>query len=204
MAKTDWRKEYRQLYTPSAKAPAMVEVPALQFLMFDGQGDPNSGDFGEAMGTLYPVGYTLKFMLKEEGHDWVVMPPEALWWADDMDDFLTGDKSNWQWTAMMMQPDVVTAEHFAAAVQQVREKKDPPGLGRLRFETFEEGPSAQIMHLGPYSEEGPTIEKLHAFIAEQGYARHGKHHEIYLGDPRRTKPGKLKTVLRQPVGPADG
>lgn len=204
MAKVDWRKEYRELYSPSAKAPAMVEVPALQFLMMDGQGDPNSGDYGEAMGALYGVGYTLKFMLKADGHDWVVMPPEALWWADDMDDFITGDKSNWQWTAMMMQPGVVTEEHFAAAVEQVREKKDPPGLERLRFETYEEGPSAQIMHLGPYSEEGSTVEKLHAFIEEQGYARRGKHHEIYLGDPRRTKPEKLKTVLRQPVGPTDG
>ncbi len=200
MAKVDYKKELKHLYAASAKAPVMVEVPAMQFAMIDGEGDPNTSEaFQEAMGCLYGISYTLKFMLKAEGHDWTVMPAEGLWWSDDMDDFVSGNKDGWQWTLMIMQPDVVTEAHYQAAVAQLREKKDPPGLEKLRFETFGEGLSAQIMHIGPYADEAPTIEALHAFIEADGKQRRGKHHEIYLGDPRRTKPEKLKTVVRQPV-----
>jgi len=201
VAKIDLKKELKELFSPPSKAPAIVDVPEMQFIMLDGQGDPNtSEDFGDAMGVLYGLSYTLKFMLKEDGHDWVVMPPEGLWWAEDMDVFrVDSRKDEWLWTLMIMQPDVVTSAHFETALNQLRDKKDPPGLEKARFETFHEGPSAHIMHIGPHAEEGPTIEGLHQFIADAGHKLRGKHHEIYLGDPRRTKPERLKTVLRQPI-----
>jgi hypothetical protein len=135
------------------------------------------------------------------GKDFGVMPLEGLWWTEDMKDFTVGNKKNWLWTAMIMQPDVVTEEIFNQAIEQVREKKSPKSLDKLRFASYEEGRSAQVMYVGPYSGEGPTILDLHKFIVDQG----GKleecdkhHHEIYLGDPRRTDPSKLKTIIRQP------
>jgi hypothetical protein len=178
----------------------MVDVPAMNFAMVDGSGDPNtSEEFQEAMGVLYPVSYTLKFMLKPTGFDYTVAPPEGLWWSESMEDFVRLDKSRWQWTVMIMQPEPVTPDLFDRGVATVKEKKDPPGLERLRLETYDEGHSAQILHVGPYAEEGPTIERLHAFIKAQGCRPCGKHHEIYLGDPRRAAPEKLKTIIRQPV-----
>jgi hypothetical protein len=128
------------------------------------------------------------------------MPPEGLWWSDDMAAFDQGRKDEWKWTLMIAQPDLVTPEMVAEAIEAVRKRKDPPALAKLRFERFAEGKCAQIMHIGPYSEERPTIAKLHAFIAEQGSQLRGKHHEIYLSDPRRAKPEKMRTVLRQGVG----
>lgn len=217
MPKTDLKKELKQLYFPSAKECVMVEVPAMNFLMVHGAGSPEgSVAFQEAMGALYSVAYTLKFMLKKSAAagvapvpDSVVMPLEGLWWADDMEAFdPTGAeahrKDQWKWTAMIMQPPRITAELVEAAKAEIRAKAKkgkpvPPGLGRLTFERFDEGLSAQIMHLGPYSAEAPIVQRLHAFIREQGRRLRGKHHEIYLGDPRRGDPAKLKTVIRQPV-----
>lgn len=201
MAKIDLKKELKYLYGPSAREPVMVDVPPLKFLMVDGQGDPNnSREYAEALEALYAVGYTLKFMAKgqDPDMDYTVMPLEGLWWSEDMDSFLTGAKDKWLWTSLMMQPDFITDEMVAEAREGVRRKKDPVALDKLRFETFEEGKSAHIMYFGPFADEGPTIQRIHDFIEEQGCTRRGLHHEIYLSDPRRTAPEKLRTVIRQP------
>lgn len=203
MEKVDLKKQLKHLYRPPAKSPVVVEVPAMNFLMIDGEGDPNSAQvYQEAVEALYAVAYALKFMIKKgpQAVDYGVMPLEGLWWVEDMRQFSVEDKSAWQWTMMIMQPDFVSAILYTEALEQVKAKKDPPALSRMRFENYDEGLSAQIMHIGPYAAEAPTIEKLHQFIADQGYQRRGKHHEIYLGDPRRTAPERLKTVIRQPMG----
>lgn len=204
MAELDLKKQYRELYLPSAKECSVVDVPELQFLMIDGHGDPNTGDeYREALEALYAMSYTLKFLSKQkEDIDYVVMALEGLWWTDDMADFSEDDKSAWSWTSMIMQPSHLTADHMDAAVEQVRSKKNPPALDKVRFEPFREGLSVQIMHVGPYAEEAPTIARLHRFAGDNGYQLRDKHHEIYLSDPRRAAPEKLRTVIRQPVEPA--
>ncbi len=201
MTKLDLKKELRDYYQPSAKHCSVVEVPEWNFLMIDGHGDPNtSAAYREAMEALYPVSYTLKFFSKQElGIDYTVMALEGLWWADDMDAFPGDDKDSWNWMSMIMQPDHLTEEHVAIAIDEVRAKKNPPALDRLRFEPFREGTAVQIMHIGPYDAEAPTIARLHEFAHENGYRLTGRHHEIYLGDPRRTAPERLRTVIRQPV-----
>jgi hypothetical protein len=201
MEKLDLRKQLKHLYRPPKNQVVVVDVPEMSFLMVDGAGDPNtSRGFQEAIGALYAVAYTLKFTMKKGPAqvDYPVMALEGLWWTEDMEQFSIEDKSAWQWTLMIVQPDLITAELVDEAVAQVKEKRDPPGLSRLRFEAFAEGRCAQIMHIGPYSEERPTIERLHAFIEEGGHRLRGRHHEIYLSDPTRAKPENLKTVLRQP------
>lgn len=203
MNKTDYKKVLGSLYSGKVGQCVAVDVPVMQYLMVDGHGDPNtSQEYVDAMQALYPLAYTLKFMCKKElAEDYAVMPLEGLWWSDDMADFLTGNKSNWQWTAMIMQPAIITQEMFDRAVQQVADKKAPTALGKVRLETYHEGRAAQVMYVGPYAAEGPTIQQLHAFIGEQGgrlTATNKHHHEIYLGDPRRTDPAKLKTIIRQP------
>ncbi|KPK50458.1 MAG: hypothetical protein AMK72_02255 [Planctomycetes bacterium SM23_25] len=201
MDKIDLRKERPDLWKASAKAPTMVDVPAMHFLMVDGEGDPNtSAAFQQAIEALYGLSYTLKFASKMgRGIDWKVMGIEGLWWADDPEAFRAGRKDEWRWTLLIAQPDVVTAEAVEAARETLRQKKNPAALDRVRLERFDEGLSAQMLHVGPYSEEGPTIERLHAFIRDEGYDLAGKHHEIYLSDPRRVAPEKLKTILRYPV-----
>jgi hypothetical protein len=202
MAKLDLKQTLKQLYSPSAKEPAIVDVPPLNFLMVDGAGDPNSApEFAEAMGALYTVAYTLKFRLKKADPpvEYVVMPPEGLWWAEDMSEFALDRKDAWQWTLMIAQPEDVTEALVAEAVAEAARKKELPGLPNLRLDRFHEGLSAQIMHLGPYAAEAPTISRLHDFIRESGHTLRGKHHEIYLSDPRRAAPEKLRTVIRQPI-----
>ncbi|MFH1215180.1 MAG: GyrI-like domain-containing protein [Pseudomonadota bacterium] len=201
MEKIDYKKKFKPLYTPSQKEVSLVEVPVMNFLMVDGQGDPNtSQSFHDAIEVLYSVSYTLKFMIKKSGvADYTVPPLEGLWWCDDMTEFSIGNKEIWKWTLMIMQPEYVTKELLEQAIAEVERKKNPVALPKLRFEAYHEGVTAQIMHIGPFSEEGPTIEKLHAFIRENNYEMSGKHHELYLSDMRRCAPEKLKTVLRQPV-----
>lgn len=202
MATLDLKRQYKDLYNPPADGVRIVTVPPLTFLMVDGHGDPNTEqEFADAVTALYAVAYAAKFMLKKGAAalDYTVMPLEGLWWADDMDDFLTGDKANWHWTLMIMQPDAVTPEVFAAARAQAMAKKHLPALADVRLEQFDEGSCAQVMHYGHYAAEGPTIARLHAFIAEHDYVRAGKHHEIYLSDPRRSAPERMKTVVRQPI-----
>jgi len=202
MKKLDLKKELKRLYSPSPKEPVLVDVPDMNFLMVDGAGDPNTAqEYKDSIEVLYAMSYTLKFMVKKEDpeHDYTVMPLEGLWWGDDPNFLLVGEKDTWNWTSMIMQPEFVTEKHVAGAVEQVKKKKDPVALLKCRCESFHEGLSAQIMHIGPYAEEEPTIKRLHAFIEEQGHRPRGKHHEIYLSDPRRAAPEKLKTVVRQPV-----
>lgn len=202
MKKLDLRKELAHLYAPSAKAVTRVDVPPMSFLMVDGQGDPNGPAFAEAVEALFALSYTIKFAVKKSplATDYGVMPLEGLWWADDPSAFrVGGDHSAWRWTAMIMQPDLVTAELVEATRAEVARKKRPAALERLRFERFEEGIAAQTMHVGPFSEEGPTIERVHRFIEESGARPVGRHHEIYLSDIRRADPAKWKTVIRQPM-----
>lgn len=201
MDKTDFKKEMKSLYSPGAKDFVLVDVPRMQFLMVDGMGDPNTAPaYANAVEALYSVSYALKFMSKKApGRDYAVMPLEGLWWADDMTDFTSGRRDGWRWTMMIMQPDWITSEMFAAT-----RAKAAGNLGavpdRLRLEAFDEGLSAQILHIGPYSAEAPTIARLHnVFLPENGLVPTGHHHEIYLGDPRKSAPEKLRTILRQPV-----
>jgi hypothetical protein len=203
VTKIDFKREWKHLYQPSSKEFELVDMPPLNFLMIDGQGDPNTAqEYQEALEALYAVAYKIKFMSKKElGKDYVVPPLEGLWWAEDMDVFATGGaRDAWQWTVMIMQPEWVTEELFEQACNQVGKTKAPPALSKIRLENYHEGLSVQIMHIGPYSEEGPTIHKLHhEFLPGNSLLEAGKHHEIYLGDPRKVAPEKLRTVLRQPV-----
>ncbi|MCA9980025.1 MAG: GyrI-like domain-containing protein [Anaerolineales bacterium] len=204
--KVDFKKTWKHLYAPSAKAFAVVEVPPLAYLMVDGHGDPNTAvAYTEAVETLYAVAYKAKFLSKKElGRDYVVPPLEGLWWAEDMDHYtVKRDKSQWYWTMMIMQPDWLTAEHIATAKEVAAQKKELPALSKLRFACYEEGLAAQIMHIGSYDDETPTLARLHReWLPQNGYVENGKHHEIYLSDPRRVTPEKLKTILRQPIRPA--
>jgi hypothetical protein len=201
MKRIDFKKELEQLYDAPTGEPVLVNVPALRYLMVDGEGDPNTAPaYADAVEALFALAYTLKFAVKNgpPAVDYGVMPLEGLWWADDMSTFTPEDKSGWKWTMMIMQPDPVTEEMVRAAMGEVKRKKDPPALSRVRFEVLSEGEAAQIVHRGPFSEEGPSIERLHRFIDERG-RRDGRHHEIYLSDIRRTDPGRWKTVIRHPI-----
>ncbi len=201
MEKLDLRKQLKHVYEPTSKEFAFVDVPPMQFLMVDGSGDPNTSQvFQDASQALYGMAYTLKFASKKDlGIDYTVMALEGLWWSEDPAAFLLGDKGDWLWTLMIMQPDHITPDLVQQARIQVAKKNPSLALEGLRFERFHEGLSAQIMYVGPYADEGPTIARMHEFIAQNGYELNGKHHEIYLGDPRRSAPDKLKTVLRHSV-----
>jgi hypothetical protein len=202
MQKIDFKQQLKPLYQPSTREVVPVEVPSLNYLMLDGAGDPNtSRTYQAVVEGLFALSYTLKFMVKKGtlAIDYGVMPLEGLWWADDMSTFSVADKSNWKWTMMILQPDFITPAMIADAVQAVQRKSNPPLLDQVRFEAYAEGLCAQIMHIGPFSAEGPTIERLHRFIADSGRQRTGKHHEIYLSDIRKAAPDKWKTILRQPM-----
>ena len=198
----DYKKELKHLYNPSKKEFSIVDVPPMNFLMVDGHGDPNTAQtYQDAVEALYGVAYKLKFMSKKEkGMDYVVPPLEGLWWASDMETFTSQrDKSAWDWTMMLMQPEWITRDMVEEAIKQVKTAMGLPGLSKLRLETYHEGLAVQIMHIGSYDAEGPIIARMHAFAADKGYNLAGKHHEIYLSDPRRVTAEKLKTVLRQPI-----
>lgn len=202
MEKVDLKRTLKNLYAPSTKDVSFVDVPPMNFLMVDGRGDPNTSEqYVQALEALYSVAYTLKFAIKQgpPGIDYTVMPLEGLWWSDNVDDFVTGNKDRWQWTAMIMQPDFVTRDMFEDAAEKANKKKSLPALPKMRLEQYGEGFAAQIMYVGPYSDEGPTIARIHKAITGAGYELAGKHHEIYLGDPRRTAPERLMTVIRQPA-----
>ena len=201
MEKIDLKKEFKAFYNPTAKEVTLIDVPKWNFIVIDGQGAPESEQFSQSMQALYPVAYTIKFDKKKAGGpDFSVMAMEGLFWADDMAVFMpeTADRNKWQWTLGIMQPDFITREDFYHALKAAKKKKDNPALDKVRFESFTEGKSAQIMHIGPYSAEGPNIQKIHQKIAGIGGKLYGKHHEIYLSDPRRVTPDKMKTVIRQP------
>jgi hypothetical protein len=200
--KLDLKKQWKPLYEGKAGAIVAVDVPSLNYLMVDGEGDPNTAPaYQEAVEALYSLAYTLKFTLKKSPRaiDYGVMPLEGLWWADDLRVFHEVDKSAWKWTAMIAQPAFFTRTDIDAAIKEVRKKKNPAALDRVRFEALDEGAAMQVLHVGPYSAEGPVIARMHEAIQTAGKKLHGKHHEIYLSDPRRTAPEKLKTILRQPM-----
>jgi hypothetical protein len=202
MEKLDLKKQWKQLYQPPATAITAVDVPPLSYLMVDGEGDPNkSPAFEQAIEALYSLSYTLKFSLKKSPRpvDYGVMPLEGLWWADGPRPFYEQEKSAWKWTAMILQPNFIGRKQVDAAFEEVRRRKNPAALDRVRLETLEEGTAAQILYVGPFAGEGPTIQRIHDFIHAAGKELRGKHHEIYLSDPRRTAPERLKTIIRQPM-----
>jgi hypothetical protein len=200
MENIDFKRELSELYQQNEQV-SMVDVPELNYLMIDGYGDPNGSPvYTAGIETLFPLSYAVRAIIREEEEfKYVVMPLEGLWWTDDMESFTVEDKSDWQWTLMIMQPDFVTESIVERACDDVREKKDLPSLPDVRFESLHEGASAQTLHIGPFSEEGPTVERVHEFIESRGYSLRGRHHEIYLSDMRRTDPERLRTIIRQPV-----
>jgi hypothetical protein len=202
MSKVDFKKTLKHLYNPPKKF-VLVEVPEMQFLMIDGEGDPNQAqEYKDALEALYSVAYKVKFISKKSlEKDYTVPPLEGLWWADDMDTFaIKRDKSQWKWTMMIMTPDWIISTMINQAIDQVRHAKNPISLEKVRLETYQEGLSVQIMHVGSFDDEAPVLDEMHKiFIPQNGYIVNGLHHEIYLSDPRRVVPEKLKTVLRQPI-----
>ncbi len=201
MSKVDLKKELKQLYRTPAKEVVQVEVPGFRFLMIDGKGDPNTSEaYAKAVEALFSVSYTAKFMVKKgaQGIDYAVMPLEGLWWSEDMSAFSANDRSKWRWTMMIMQPHFVEEAVIRAAIAEVKRKKALPAVDALRLEDFTEGLCAQTLHIGPFSEEGPTIQRVHDFIGARS-ALAGKHHEIYLSDIRRAAPARWKTIIRQPM-----
>ena len=211
MKTLDLKKELKHVSAPSAKNPEIVQVPRLQFAMIDGAIEKgyqpgNSPAFAEATQAIYSISYTLKFMVKNRTTspiDYPVMPLEGLWWVEDGRFDITV-KDNWFFTVMILQPDIITNDIFMEGLDQVRKKKgDSPALSKLRLAHFEEGICVQIMHIGPYATEPATVERMRAFALENSYRDRvgptGKHHEIYLGDPRKTKPERLRTILRHPL-----
>lgn len=201
MPKTDLKKDLKHLYQPSTKAVVEVDVPQMNYLMVDGEGDPNtSQSYTEAVEVLFMVAYAVKFMVKKGtlAIDYGVMPLEGLWWVNDMTQFSIHDKSNWKWTAMVMQPAFVTVQTIEQALCEVKRQKNPLGIDKVRFAPFTEGRCAQIMHIGPFSEKGPTIERIHQYVQSKGEPT-GKHHEIYLSDIRKADLAKWKTIIRQPM-----
>lgn len=216
MTKIDFKKQMKDLYNPPKGKFSVVEVPTMNYIMIDGQGDPNTAQaYQQAVEALYATSYKLKFMSKNDlGRDYVVPPLEGLWGSGGMEAKLAGardqaewlaifaasDRDAWQWTMMIMQPDWITPEMFEDIRDQVGKAKDLPALEKLCFGSHCDGLSVQVMHIGPYADEGPVLAEMHLeFIPNNGYVETGKHHEIYLSDPRKTAPEKLKTVLRQPV-----
>jgi hypothetical protein len=201
MEKIDYRIIYKHLYQPKPGKVEFLTIPPMKFLMIDGEGNPNtSTDYADVISALYTIAYTLKFKIKKtKSIDYNLLASEGLWWMDDMDLFSAEVKDQWKWTMMISQPDFISDADVSEAKVEAARKKQNPALARMRFEIFEEGFSAQIMHIGPYSAEKPTVDLLHQAIAANGYKRRGMHHEIYLGDPRKSAPEKLRTIIRQPV-----
>lgn len=199
--KIDLKKEFKQFYNPKTN-PQIVEIPKFQFLMIDGSGVIESPEFQSAIETLFAISFKAKFISKETlKFDYTVMPLEGLWWADDMNDFINNKKENWKWTLMIMQPEQITKEIINSAIKETQKKKQIVNPGKIRFESYSEGYVAQIMHIGPFSEEHSNIMKLHKLIEENNGTFNGKidkHHEIYLSDFRKVEPTKMKTILRQP------
>ncbi|HYG05773.1 MAG TPA: GyrI-like domain-containing protein [Stenotrophomonas sp.] len=200
--KVDFKRELKPLYQASAGRVDEVDVPSLRFLMIDGEGDPNgSASYAAAVAALFSVSWTAKFMIKrEQGIDHVVMPLEGMWWADDLSTFVANDRSKWKWTMMILQPDTVDDASIGRAVEEVVRRKQLAAARSLRLQPFTEGRCAQTLHVGPFSEEGPTIQRVHEYIRARGSLA-GKHHEIYLSDVRRAAPSRWRTIIRQPLAP---
>jgi hypothetical protein len=207
MKKIDLKKDLKHLYAPSAKQIEIVDVPEFQFAMIYGQIEPDlepntSPSFQQAIEAIYGIAYTLKFMSKQREQDpidYTVMALEGLWDVEEGGKFDINRKDNWLWTLLIMQPEHIDQDMFSIARQQLLKKKENPAIEMLRLERFHEGLSIQTMHIGPYSDEPATVARMEAYARNNGYIMRGRHHEIYLGDPRRAQPEKLKTILRHPV-----
>jgi hypothetical protein len=199
VTKLDLRKTLSPFYSPLAGEVELVKIPSMKFIMVDGEGAPATEKFQQKIGILYNLVYTMKFRSKRLlKKDYNVMALEGLWWIEGKR-FDLAKREDWSWTLMIVVPDFVTDKMFSEAKDEIRRKKNPPGLAEARLELFDEGECVQIMHVGPYSTEPESIAKLEAFRKEHGFKMVGKHHEIYLGDPRRAAPSKLRTVIRHPV-----
>jgi hypothetical protein len=199
MTKIDFRKtlaHYKAIRTID-----LIDIPPMNFVMVDGSGNPNTAPaYKTAIEWLYAISYALKFAAKAQGHDYVVPPLEGLWWADNPADFVARNKDNWHWTMMIMAPDFITPATFEAAVAKTAKKASGQQPASLRHARYDEGQSLQVLHVGSYDDEGPLLAQLHDIeMPARGLTFNGHHHEIYLGDPRRTAPARLKTILRQPV-----
>jgi len=202
MSKLDLRKELKEFYKANVEKPTIVNVPKGKFLSIIGRGEPGGPAYTAALNALYSVAYTVKFKAKASGSDFTVMGLEGLWWWDNPNITDLADappRDEWNWKSMIRQPDFITNKMVEEAKAEAKEKKGLKEIDKVALEEFHEGLSAQIMHIGPYSEEGPTIRKLHAFIEENGYKMRGLHHEIYMSDPRRVPPARWKTIIRQPI-----
>ena len=201
--KLDYKKEFPEIYKPSLKTPTIIKIPEMTYFMIDGTGDPNtSEEYKDIVQILYNISYTLKMkIIKKEtpDKDYVVPPLEGLWYMPKMDEWSMEDKEKWQWTMMIRIPDFIEDTQIKKALKILKETKNPSFFSKLRYEQYDEGTCVQIMYLGPYDEEPPTIKKMHQFAEKNGYILNGHHHEIYLSDPRRIEPERLKTILRQPI-----
>jgi len=198
----DLKKVLKDLYDTKKTEPYFITVPKLKIISCSGYGNPNnSAFFQKTMSTLYSIAYTIKFMLKKtDTSPYTVMPLEGLWWTDEISTFSLEKKEEWKWKVFIVQPEFITSEIFDSGIKELlKKKKEDIDTSLLSFECFEEGLCAQILHIGPYAQEEPTVKKLHEFISLEGYEMTGLHHEVYLGDPRRAAPEKLKTLIRQPV-----
>jgi hypothetical protein len=201
MEKLDLKKQFKELYSAPINQVVFKTIPAMNYLMIDGEGDPNTSQYyKDAVQALYSVAYTLKFQIKKShmAIDYSVMPLEGLWWVDDMKFFSVENKGAWKWTMMILQPNMVTDDLVKSTLQQVLEKKSLPAANKVRLETLFENEVVQLFHKGPYSAEAENIQKMHRAIEEKGFHRSGKHHEIYLNSPLKTASANLKTILRQP------
>ncbi len=201
MEKLDLHILLKDLYSAPLNQIVFKTIPKLNYLMIDGQGDPNTSiEYKNAVQALYSVAYTLKFQIKKGqlAIDYPVMQLEGLWWVDDMKLFSVENKKAWKWTMMILQPELVNEELVKNAIQQVLDKKGIQPADKVRFESLSENEVVQLLHKGPYLAEAENIKKLHQAIEEKGFKRSGKHHEIYLNSPLKTAPENLKTVLRQP------
>jgi hypothetical protein len=206
MTRYDVKRELKQCYAPTNTGWALLDMPTQQFIAVDGHGDPNtSADYAGAVEALYTVAYTIKFTSKTAlGRDFVVGPLEGLWWSDRPEVFTTRAKDAWHWRMLISQPDWITEDLIDDAKKSALTKKSLPTIADIRRETLHEGTSAQLLHVGPYDDEGPVLARLHhEYLAANNLRMSGHHHEIYLGDHRRTEPAKLKTILRQPVQTAN-
>lgn len=202
--KVDLKRTLKPYFAASKKEWEEASFPAFNYLMVDGQGEPGGAAYVAALELLYPAAYGVKFYSKITlGRDYAVPPLEGLWWADDFSAYTTdGRRKEWRWTMMIMLPDWITTDHVAAALEAQAKKKPDLDFANVRMGTLEEGRSMQHLHIGPFADEGPKLDALHnAIMPENGLTFNGHHHEIYLSDPRRSAPEKLKTVLRQPVKP---
>ena len=198
--KIDYKKTLKQLYNPAKGSFQLVDVPPMNFLMVDGKGDPNTSvEYQQAVDALYSMAYGIKFALKPQGYDHIVPPLEGLWWMDNKVEFNLANKPRWEWSMMIMQPEWVVPEIVEKVLVSAKKKKANALLDEIRFERYIEGFSVQIVYTGAYANEAPTIAEMHKYIRDNGYQSNGKHHEIYLGDPRKTSPERLQTILRQPI-----